>query len=279
MAAGRDIGGGIARSALGRWTVWLKAGSDRSHGHADLCSVAILLDGKTWITADPGTGTYNGPVEVRNYFRSSLSHNVLRLAGEDQLQPHRAFRWRHSAGGVIASPVAGPDWILMWGAHDAYRRLGPPRRLARTVLIRPNRVVVTDWVEGPRGIPWDLSLPLPPGITFRPGSHEVVAGGLTMRLTLPARAALHTAETEPFDGWWSETYSSWTHASRLQMTGISEGSVTWAIIADPAQAPLANQEWLEDGDLRWQIRWTPAGPILDMPGRPAQSASLPAGGL
>ena len=59
---GNDIGAGIGRAHVGPFTVWLKAGSGPSHGHADLSSVAIAV-GDQWLVGDPGTATYNGPIE------------------------------------------------------------------------------------------------------------------------------------------------------------------------------------------------------------------------
>src|SRR5205823_5797270 len=114
---GHDVGGGIARTRVGRFVTWLKARSRPSHGHADLCSTAILA-GNHWVIGDPGTGTYNGPIEQRNYFRSSMAHSVLRVNGLDQMEPHRAFRWRHPASGHIATPIRLRDGVVMWGYHD-----------------------------------------------------------------------------------------------------------------------------------------------------------------
>ena len=74
VAAGLWAGGGVARAESGEVTVWLKAGSGPSHGHADLLSTVVSWDGIE-VVGDPGTGTYNGPLEIRNYFRSSLAHS------------------------------------------------------------------------------------------------------------------------------------------------------------------------------------------------------------
>ncbi len=101
---GFDLGAGIARVGRASTIVWLKMGSGPSHGHADLSSVSVVYR-DTVILGDAGTGTYNGDITVRNHFRGSASHNVLRVAGAEQLEPHRAFRWLTSANGVVGEPI------------------------------------------------------------------------------------------------------------------------------------------------------------------------------
>ena len=110
---GNDIGAGIGRLESGPFAVWLKAGSGPSHGHADLSSVAIAV-GNRWLVGDPGTAMYNGPIETRNRFRSSAAHNVVRLDQTDQLEPHRVFRWKHSARGMLGNPIVSGNWATMW---------------------------------------------------------------------------------------------------------------------------------------------------------------------
>ena len=49
--------------------VWVKTSTTASHQHADIGSVWVRR-GQEWIVRDPGTGTYNGPLNVRNGFRT-----------------------------------------------------------------------------------------------------------------------------------------------------------------------------------------------------------------
>lgn len=49
--------------ALGS-TASMRAGAGPSHGHADLTSVWVQRDA-AWVFSDPGTGTYNGLLEVK----------------------------------------------------------------------------------------------------------------------------------------------------------------------------------------------------------------------
>ena len=250
-AAGHDIGGGMARARHGRFTVWLKAGSQPSHGHADLCSVAIALDGR-WLVGDPGTGTYNGPLEQRNYFRSSIAHDVLRVEGLDQLEPHRAFRWRYQARGVVGPPLTTSAGVVMWGAHDAYSRLTPSRRVARVVVVTADLVVVADWVEGPP-TSFALSLPLPPSVD------SVEASGL---FDLPSPPRSTRGREAPYDGWWSWTYGQAEPATRLEVQGVTEGPVVWAVRAGSTITVEAVGDRLVVGDDGFEVEWREAGAVL-----------------
>lgn len=258
--AGHDIGGGIARAATGRFTVWLKAGSQPSHGHADLCSVAIALD-QQWVVGDPGTGTYNGPIEQRNYFRSSIAHDVLRVGGEDQLVPHRAFRWQHRANGVVGPPLRTGEGVLMWGAHDAYRRLTPGRRVARTVLVSASRVVVADWVEGP-AMEYALSFPLLPGAVWDGGRIVLPKGGV-VHLAVPGEASVHHGQSAPYDGWWSRTYGHAEPATRLEVRGRTAGPVVWSVALEAAEAATTIRDGrVVIGDTELEVEWREGGAVM-----------------
>lgn len=232
---GHDVGGGIARSRRGRWTSWLKAGSGPSHGHADLCSSSVLY-GTSWVVVDPGTGTYNGPLTQRNVLRTTAAHSALRLGGEDQLVPHRAFRWRHTAIGRIGAPWVVGDAVVSWGFHTAYRRLHPPRRVVRLVITDPHGVAFVDYVEGPPGLAWELTIPFASEVEVdEAAATAVLPGGEALRLTLPTQPTRLQGSTEPWGGWHSRTYGSLEPASWLLLTGRVDGPVLWALheAADP----------------------------------------------
>jgi len=65
------------------------------HGHADSLSVILFWD-NTPVLIDPGSGQYNGSSIVRNYFRSTIAHNTLRIAGRNQAEELGPFLWKKS---------------------------------------------------------------------------------------------------------------------------------------------------------------------------------------
>jgi hypothetical protein len=233
---GSDAGGGVARLERGPWTAWLKAGSGASHGHADLLSVAVHHRG-TWVSGDPGNGSYNRSLDESNYFRTSIAHNALRLAGTDQREPHRNFRWRYSPVGRLGVPFDLGEYRVMWGTHDAYERLPVATTVLRACLLGPNAVIVADWTSSDDA-PWDLSIPLHPDVTYEVAADDSVAGtsarlvlqsGVVLGLSLPAPAETVRGSRDPFDGWWADDYDSIRPAVRLQMNGAGPGPVVWAV--------------------------------------------------
>ena len=264
---GRDIGGGWSRYAShdGGTRVWLKAPAGTSHNHADATQVAVWRE-RTWIVSDPGTGTYNGDVRIRNHFRSSVAHSVLRVGGIDQLEPHRAFRWRHRAGGGVVEPVRLDGAIVLGAWHDAYRRLAPPSLLVRLVVVEPASITIADFVEAPAA--GMLSIPLGAGASVArsdadDGGDAVDAtiGSTHVRIDVPGPLAVREGEEEPFAGWTSATYGEWSPAPLLEVESSATSPVTWRIAFDSSTAssrPTASTtpDTLDTGVARIAVSWS-----------------------
>lgn len=263
-ASGGGAGGGFARGVQAGWTGYLKAGGGTSHQHADLCSAALMIDGQ-WVVGDPGTGTYNGPLEQRNAFRTSGAHCVLRLQEADQLQPHRAFRWLGTARGVVGPAPALPGCVVMWGAHDAYQGLAGGGRTARLIVLTEGALTVADVCESPPGARWDLTLPLHPGVVEEAG-RLLLPDGSALELDLPAEPVRVRGQTEPYAGWWSDTYGSAVPATWLQMSGSVAGAVVWAVRrpGQPGARGLVDGLKHEGTDLR--VSFTPTSVVLTVSG-------------
>jgi uncharacterized heparinase superfamily protein len=56
------------------------------HAHADALAINVASNGRT-LLVDPGTFSYTGSDEARNWFRSSRAHNTLTLDGESSSVP------------------------------------------------------------------------------------------------------------------------------------------------------------------------------------------------
>lgn len=228
---GDDVGGALARVQRGPWTIWLKAGSGESHGHADLSSVSIL-HGDTWVVGDPGNGSYNRSQEERDYFRTSIAHNVLRVSGQDQRVPHRRFRWRYQPLGTLGMPSDVGSYRMVWATHNAYARLEPPLNILRACLVGKTSVVVADWISD--FAEWSLSLPLHPDVTYDAGgsalSHSLtLPGGVSLGLLSPNPVRNMRGSADPYDGWWADEYDSARPATRLEISGAGAGPVAWAV--------------------------------------------------
>lgn len=222
--------GPFARAEVGEWRVWLKGSATQSHGHADLSHVSASYRGE-WVLTDPGTGTYNGPIDVRSGFRSSSAHNVLRPGGVGQREPHRAFRWAGPSGhGVVGNPLDFGGVAVLWSAHDAY--LAKPvgeavGRIARAVVVSEEGVGVIDWRESTSSTAFEYSVPLAPGVGAT--AHSLAIGGQELRVRLPGTVRIARGEQAPFLGWHSKTYGAWEPCDWLMAEGAQSGPLVWAI--------------------------------------------------
>ena len=60
------------------------------HAHADALSFELAANGRT-VLVDPGTYTYTGSKELRDWFRSSHAHNTVTLDNTSSSVPDGAF--------------------------------------------------------------------------------------------------------------------------------------------------------------------------------------------
>lgn len=179
-----------------------------AHAHADALSVEVRHGGVD-ILADPGTYCYHGEPEWRSYFRSTLAHNTIEIAGTSQSLDSGPFMWqRHARTHVIQASE------LSWTAeHDGYRSLSPSARHRRSVRLDPAaaRLEITDVVIG-GGHDIRLAFHLGPDV------HAELADGCALlgwaspnvapraaRLELPGELtwSLHRGDTAPILGWYS----------------------------------------------------------------------------
>jgi Heparinase II/III-like protein len=182
-----------------------------AHAHADALSVEVRYGGVE-ILADPGTYCYHGEPEWRSYFRSTIAHNTVELAGQNQSGDGGPFLWlRHADAREI--DVSDDGQAGEWTAeHDGYLTLDPPARHRRRVrLDRAARTLdITDEIDA-GGHDVCVAFHLGPDVQAElDGTSAVLRwpdSGLsgTARLELPHELAwsLHRGEIAPILGWYS----------------------------------------------------------------------------
>lgn len=213
-------GGGFTRVRQGPWSVWFKTGSGSSHQHADVSAIYVRNE-DSWVICDPGTGTYNGPLRVRNGFRTSSAHPVWHPVGVDQMDPHRAFRWLRSVRGYAALPLITPGRVLLFGWHDAFEATTDSGRVARAVVVTDDGILIKDFIEHQlSGNPWQLTVPLPPG-----GTPDQLFG--------LDPAVMVEGREEPFAGWHSATYGVWRPAKWLMRESLASDLPEWGAGSRP----------------------------------------------
>jgi hypothetical protein len=189
-----------------------------AHAHADALSVEVRYAG-TDVLADPGTYCYHGEPAWRSYFRSTVAHNTVELAGQNQSREGGPFLWsRHARSREIE--VADDGSIASWSAeHDGYLSLNPPARHRRSVrLDRVSRAIdIIDEIEGGDNevriafhfgpavhaelrdssamLSWPSAV-MPFGLTSPPGA-------AWLELSRELQWSIHRGETDPISGWYS----------------------------------------------------------------------------
>jgi len=117
------------------------------HAHADALAFNMAANGRT-LLIDPGTFTYTGALEARNWFRSSLAHNTLTVDRQSSSIPGDTFTWK------TITPCESLGWIdnkrfaFVSGLHRGFERLSRPGIHTRSILfLKHDYWVIRDRVE------------------------------------------------------------------------------------------------------------------------------------
>src|SRR4030095_10762653 len=126
------------------------------HAHADALSFELAAHGRT-LLVDPGTFTYTGSKELRDWFRGSTAHNTLTIDGEWSSLPNDTFSWKTTAGAVNRSWITHRRFDYVAGEHSGYARLTNPGKHTRTLLfLKKDYWVMQDCVDASENHSFDL---------------------------------------------------------------------------------------------------------------------------
>jgi hypothetical protein len=117
------------------------------HAHADALSFELVAKGRS-VFVDPGTYTYTGSRELRDWFRSSFAHNTLTIDNEPSSDSDSPFSWKTIADSECSSWITQEQFDYVVAAHDGFNRLAEPARHTRSILFFKNNYwVLRDQVE------------------------------------------------------------------------------------------------------------------------------------
>jgi len=237
-----DAGTSLLRTAAGQGPeIWCRCDggphgflSIAAHAHADALSVEVRYGGVE-VLADPGTYCYHGDPAWRSYFRSTIAHNTVELAGRNQSLDGGPFLWlRHAAAREV--DVADTGEAAQWTAeHDGYSSLDPPARHRRSVrLDRTARSIEIADEIGAGGHDLRLAFHLGPDVEAELDKDRAVlrwpaaATPGSARLELPGGLtwSLHRGDTEPILGWYSAGLGRRVPACTLIGAGRCEPGVS-----------------------------------------------------
>lgn len=134
------------------------------HGHADVLSLEVSLDGKRLLT-NGGTSSYDvGPVRAEE--RSTAAHATLEIDGHNSSEVWSSFRVGRRAHplDVAAAEVSGE--VSATASHDGYRWLPGEPIHRRRVVLSPASLSIHDSVTGDGEHAVVARFPLHPSVTI-----------------------------------------------------------------------------------------------------------------
>jgi len=116
------------------------------HAHADALSFDLAAAGRTMLV-DPGTYTYTGSKEMREWFRSSAAHNTLTIDDQSSSVSDGPFSWKTIAECQRLSWIKQERFDFVKGNHNGYARLRQAVMHTRSILfIKQDYWIVRDQV-------------------------------------------------------------------------------------------------------------------------------------
>lgn len=103
------------------------------HAHADVLSIELAANGRT-LLVDPGTFTYTGGKDLRDWFRGSLAHNTVTVDGESSSIPADTFSWKTKTAGERLAWVEHERFSYVCGRHSGYEQIAKPGTHTRSIL-------------------------------------------------------------------------------------------------------------------------------------------------
>ena len=225
------------------------------HAHADALAYEVAARGRT-ILVDPGTYTYTGSAEMRDYFRSSAAHNTLTLDGESSSIPDGPFSWKHVASATPLQWHSRERFDFFEGSHDGYRRLASQAEHKRSVLFLKNDYwIIHDRIEGSRPHTYDLHFHF---TTDAKPTLETDAGRTFVHEQPPKAPGLEILACGPGGvwqeevGWVSRCYRHCAEAPALRFTGKAKDSYDLVTLLVPlcSEQPRTQMVELKTGEGR-----------------------------
>jgi Heparinase II/III-like protein/Heparinase II/III N-terminus len=231
------------------------------HAHADALSFVAAARGRS-LLVDPGTFTYTGSKESRDYFRSSLAHNTLAVDNESSSVPDGPFNWKQIAGARARAWESRERFDFFEGEHDGYARLSSPAVHMRSVLFLKNDYwVLRDRVETTGAHRYELRFHFAPdadpALEIKDGVEAVRASSLDAPgLALFGFAADGGGAWQKEEGWVSRCYGAREAATVCRFSTEAEGAqefVTFLIPRDAGDVDVRVREIKAEGGRAFEV--------------------------
>lgn len=197
------------------------------HAHADALAIEVAVEGET-VLVDPGTFTYTGSRELRDWFRSSIAHNTVTVDRESSSVPADTFSWKTRTSGERLAWIEHERFTFVSGRHSGYEQLAKPGTHTRSILfLKHDYWIVRDRI--------DLSAKHPVNLWF----HFDSAAALN-RLQIESFGVNGVWSTE--EGWVSHCYGEKAPAPVRIFSATAEGNVEIVTFLLPRPASVTQIE-------------------------------------
>jgi hypothetical protein len=117
------------------------------HAHADALAIDLAAHGRT-LLVDPGTFTYTGAKEARDWFRSSAAHNTITVDGQSSSIPADTFSWQTITSCERLAWIEHERFTFVEGRHLGFEQLSRPGIHTRSILfLKRDYWIVRDRIE------------------------------------------------------------------------------------------------------------------------------------
>lgn len=196
------------------------------HAHADALAFDLAANGRT-LLVDPGTYTYTGSSEARDWFRSSAAHNTLTVDDESSSVSAGPFSWRTVAHSELISWIPRQRFDYVAARHYGFGRLPNVATHTRSILfLKHNYWIIRDHIAAIGDHQLRLWFHFDPGVAPLSSTHDDVyvssGNSDTTRLQVITFAPGGQWATEP--GWVSSCYGEKEEAPVFTYSMLGRGS-------------------------------------------------------
>jgi hypothetical protein len=217
------------------------------HGHADLLGIQCAAFGESYLV-DPGTYSYTGEPDWRNFFRGTAAHSTVMIDGEGQAVPDGPFAWKNRPRSRLRRWISTETIDLADAEHDGYRRLADPVVHRRRVLfVKPRYWVIVDDLRGAAEHRVELRFqftPIPLTVELQSWVRAQGRGGRGLLIRafsdVPLIAAVRAGEFDPIQGWFSPGYGRREPAPVLVYTAEARLPLRIVSLLFPIENPSAS---------------------------------------
>lgn len=206
-----------------------------SHAHNDDLSFSLSVDGHR-LLVDPGSYVYTADLVLRNRYRSTLSHNVLIINGQEQ-RPLPT-----TSGGAFQLLENRCQTRLLTDNDDSVSaermcrdRFNKEVGSSREIVVKPGAVTITDRVQvsGLSQLTWRFHFAPECQVRLKDGVITVKTGVHAYQLSCSGEPALELLNYEYSSGYGQKKWSSVLVATQSVSVPFS---ITWTVLkGEPAE--------------------------------------------